>query len=117
MDVNLDDKINPLDFTIDRDNLYREESYTDLKTAAVRKMVPVKQDGSEDTSRTPIFIGTTQILTPQGPLPIQSRLQANNLEEAWKEFAPAMARATEHMVAELKKLQREESSGIVVPGR
>lgn len=117
MDLNLDDKVNPLDFSVDRENLFREESYTDLKTAAIRKMVPITPDGSDDTTRTPIFIGTTQILTPQGPLPVQARLSANNFEEALKEFAPAMARATEHMIAELKKMHREESSGLVVPGR
>ena len=117
MDVNLEDKINPLDFSVDRENLYREESYTDLKTAAIRKLVPVKADGSDDPTRSPIFVGTTQILTSSGPLPVQARLPANALEDAWKEFAPTMARATEQMVAELKKLQREESSGIIMPGR
>ena len=33
-------------FTIDADNLYREESITDLKAATIRKWVPIQIDDS-----------------------------------------------------------------------
>ncbi|MBW1694849.1 MAG: cytoplasmic protein, partial [Deltaproteobacteria bacterium] len=29
-----------IDFTVSRDNLYREESFTDIKVAAIRRLVP-----------------------------------------------------------------------------
>ncbi|MCP4036268.1 MAG: cytoplasmic protein, partial [bacterium] len=35
----------------DLDNLYREESFTDLKIAQIRRLTPVKPDGSIDESR------------------------------------------------------------------
>jgi len=41
------------DVKMDMANLYREEAYTDMKTGGIRKLAPVKLDGSEDTSRNP----------------------------------------------------------------
>ncbi len=78
-----------IDFTVDRSNLYREESITDLKVASIRRLIPVKPDGTEDKSRTPVFIGHTQLMSPEGPLPIQSQLAANSIEEALDAFPEA----------------------------
>lgn len=115
---------NSIDFTVDRDNLYREESFTDLQAGAVRRLVPVHADGSPDESRAPMFIGTAQILTPEGPLPIQARLPANNLKEALDAFSYSMQAALQQMVAELEKMRQEspekperDDSRIVLPGR
>jgi len=112
-----------IDFSINPDALYREESFTDLQSGAVRRLVPVHADGSADQGRTPIFIGTAQVLTPDGPLPIQAVLAANNLKEAVEAFPGAMQAALEEMVNELEKMQRERSnssedkSRIAIPGR
>jgi len=113
-----------IDFTVDKSNLYREESITDLKAAVIRRLVPVRPDGSEDTSRTPIFVGTTQLMTPEGPLPIQARLMANTLAEAFEEFPSAMQQALQEVVAQIQEMrqqqaskQKSEQSRIIVPGR
>jgi hypothetical protein len=112
-----------IDFTVDKSNLYREESITDLKVASIRQLVPVKADGSADSSRTPIFMGHTQLMTPEGPLPVQSRLMANNLDEAFAEFPGAMQKALAEMVERLKEMQQQsqnqknDDSRIIVPGR
>jgi len=112
-----------IDFTVDQKELYREESFTDLKVASIRRLVPVNQDGTDDTSRTPIFLGHTQLMSPEGPLPIQARLTANNLEEAIAEFPNAMQQALAQMVENIKEAQRRETmekndeSRIIVPGR
>ena len=37
-----------LNFTVDKSNLYREESVTDLKIANIQRLTPVHLDGSED---------------------------------------------------------------------
>ena len=112
---------NNIDFTVDKNNLYREESITDLKVASIRRLVPIKEDGSDDTTRSPIFVGHTQLMTPEGALPLQARLQANNLEEAMAEFPSAMQTALTQMVEEVQKLQQqqkaENDSRIIVPGR
>jgi hypothetical protein len=112
-----------IDFTVDRANLYKEEAITDLKTASIRKLVPIKSDGSPDESRTTIFIGSTQLMTPEGPLPIQARLMANNLNEAFDEFPNAMQQSLNEVIAELQKMheqrqnQKRDDSRIIVPGR
>ena len=112
-----DDELDKLDFQIDINNLYVEEGFTDLKVASIRRLTPVQADGSPDTSRTPMFIGTTQLLTPEGPLPIQAPLMANNLKEALEVFPEAMKNAVKEMMAEAQRIKREEASKIIVPGR
>ena len=112
-----------IDFTVDSKNLYREESITDLKVASIRRMVPVTADGADDPSLTPIFLGHTQIITPQGPLPLQARLMANNMSEAMDAFPAAMENEMAKMIEQIRKMQEEEQkkqrddSRIIVPGR
>ena len=112
---------NNIDFTVDKDNLYREESITDLKVASIRRLVPINMDGTEDSNRTPIFVGHTQLMTPEGPLPLQARLKATNLEDAMAEFPGAMQVALTEMVEEVRKMQQQNQtqndSRIIVPGR
>ncbi len=111
-----------IDFTVDQKNLYREESFTDLKVATIRRLIPVNTDGTDDNSRTPIFLGHTQLMSPEGPVPLQARLVANSLEEAMGEFPKTMENALAQVVENLKELQKREAaekdeSRIIVPGR
>jgi hypothetical protein len=112
-----------IDFTVDKTNLFREVTFTDMKIASIRKLVPVNADGTDDKSRKVIFIGSTQLMTPEGPLPIQTRLTATTLEDAIKEFPEAMKEALAEVVEEIQKLQQEQQrqskddSRIIVPGR
>jgi uncharacterized protein YyaL (SSP411 family) len=112
-----------IDFTVDQQNLYREEAITDLKVASIRRLVPIKADGSDDPSRGSIFMGHTQVMTPEGPLPLQGRLAANNLAEAFEVFPEAMQLALSEMVAQLEDMYRQEKekkrddSRIIMPGR
>ena len=97
-----------IDFTVDKNNLYREESVTDLKVASIRCMTPVKADGSEDPGRSRIYYGSTQLMTPEGPLPIQSQLSATTLEEAMAEFPQAMKKALDQTIERLKQMQQQQ---------
>jgi hypothetical protein len=112
-----------IDFTVDQNNLYREESITDLKVASIRRLIPIKADGTEDPGRTPIYYGHTQLMTPEGPLPVQGRLMANTLSEAYEVFPGAMQKALDEMVAQIQEMQRQQQakkqddSRIIVPGR
>jgi hypothetical protein len=114
---------NSIDFSVDTSNLYREEGYTDMKVASIRKLVPIKADGSDDPTRTPVFIGNTQLMTPEGPLPIQSALAANNFEEALEAFPETMKKAMAEVIEQVRRMQQqqqqqqEEDSRIIVPGR
>lgn len=103
---------------MDAGNLYREESYTDLKAGSLRKLVPVKADGSDDPSREPIFSAATQVMTPGGVLPLNGEVAgAKTLAEAVDGFAPAIKQAIADLREEMAAMQRDRASQIVVPGR
>ena len=102
---------------VDRNNLYREETFTDLKVATIRRLTPVRADGTVDESRPQMFLGSTQILTPEGPLPLQFAIEAETLEQAFDRFPQAVRQGVEDMMQELRELQRQQASRIVVPGQ
>lgn len=110
-----------LDLKIDPENLYREENYTDLKVGSIRKLVPVRMDGGRDSSRTDIYVGSTELMTPGGPLPVQARLMANSFNEAIDIFPQTMAAAIDEMMREIQKMaeaqKRKDDSRIIVPGQ
>jgi hypothetical protein len=115
---------NAVDFKVDRSNLYREESFTDLKVGSIKRLTPVRPDGSEDKTRKKIFVGQTNIVTPQGPLPIQGTIRAKELQQAIKKFPEAMEAAMERLIEQVKEHQEKEKervekseSRIIVPGR
>ncbi len=112
-----EDQNQEVEFSVNRQNLYREESFTDMKVASIRRLTPVKSDGSEDKSRKAIFVGQTSLITPNGPLPIQTMIDARQLQQAIKKFPEAMQNEMERLVEEMKKLKQEKESRIMVPGR
>lgn len=107
----------PLDqIQVDQQNLYREESITDLRVATIRRLIPINTDGTDDTSRPVQYIGSTQIISQMGPLPISAPIEAASLQEAIEKFPQAIKEAVDQMVEEAKEYRRQESSRIVVPG-
>lgn len=112
---------NQIDLKVDVTNLYREENITDLKVASIRRLTPVDADGNPDESRAPVFMGSTHVMTPEGPLPIQATLQANNLKEAIEAFPKDMEVALNQMIEQLQRMQQaqkgKDDSRIIVPGR
>jgi len=106
------------DIQMDAANLYREETYTDLRAGTMRKLVPVKADGTEDPSRPAIYTASTQVMTPGGVLPLSGEVEgAKSLEEALAGFPAAIKQAIADLREEMAAMQRERSSQIVVPGR
>ena len=103
------------DVKMDVANLYREEAYTDLKTGGIRKLVPINLDGSEDQTRPAVFSGHTQVMSPQGPVPIQGAIEVATLEDAVNAFPQAMEDAMTRMVEEAQRMQREQANKIVTP--
>jgi hypothetical protein len=122
----VEDPRNQVDFHIDRSNLYREEAVTDLKVGSIKCLTPIKSDGSEDKTRKKIFVGNTNVMTPQGPIPIQGMIEAKDLQQAIKKFPEAMEAAMERLIEEAKKYQEQQAddpqiqkpeSRIIIPGR
>ena len=116
------------DFSVDRANLYREETFTDLKVGTIKRLTPVKSDGSEDKSRKTMYVGQSSLMTPHGPVPIQNVISAKELQQAIKKFPEAMQAAMDRLVEEAQKYQetQQEQQGagiqkpdsrIIIPGR
>ncbi|MGH0032768.1 MAG: hypothetical protein ACQGVC_23490 [Myxococcota bacterium] len=101
---------------VDTANLYREEVYTDLRVATIRKLVPVRADGSDDPGRPALFSGQTNLMSQAGPLPVECPIEAASLEEATAKFPEAIQQAVDRLVEEAKEMRRREASRIVVPG-
>jgi hypothetical protein len=100
---------------VDTANLYREETITDLRVATVRRLVPIQPDGTDDPSREAQFMGQTSVLTEAGMIPIQCRLEGKTLDEALAAFPEAIKKAVNDMVQEVREMQRQAASRIVVP--
>ncbi len=102
------------DLKVDKDNLYREEIFTDLKVASIRRLTPIKVDGSDDTDRPVKFVAETTLMSQRGPLPVQANIEATSLEAAIEKFPAAVNEAVEQMIEQARELQRQEQNRIVV---
>ena len=98
---------NKIDFVVDKENLYREEGFTDLKVASIRRLTPVTPEGEVDKDRFPVFIGVTQLMTSEGPVPIQAALKAQTMAQAIDVFPAAMEKAMKEAIEDMKKRQAE----------
>src|SRR5690349_9110108 len=104
------------DIRLDPNGMYREETFTDLRSGSLRRMVPVTRDGKDDPSRPVLYEGHASLMTQRGPLPLQFHLEASSLDDALARFPEAAKQALTETLEELRRLQREAQSSIVVPG-
>jgi hypothetical protein len=109
--------LTPETMSVDINNLYREETYSDLRAASIRVLTPVKVDGSIDPERPRHYIGDTQLMTQMGPIPVQFELEAETLQQAFEQFPNGVREAIERLNERAKEMAREEASRIVVPGK
>lgn len=103
------------DTSMDPTTLYREEIYTDRTAATLRVMVPVKPDGSADTTRATLYLGEAQIMTNVGPLPVSFEIEAANLAEAVEGYGDAARAGIERAIREIQEMRRQQSSSLIVP--
>lgn len=104
------------DIKINTNNLYKEEAFTDLTFATIRRLTPVHLDGSVDESRDAIFTGMTQLMSPNGPIPVQCLIEgAKDLSDAAAKLPDAIEKAVQAMISEAEAMRRDEDSKIIVP--
>jgi hypothetical protein len=108
---------NAPEIKMDPADLVREEVFTDSRVGTIRRMTPVLTDGETDSSRSVQYLGATQIMTPGGALPLNFEIEADTLGGAVEGFGDAAKLAVERTMEELKEMQRQQASSIVVPGR
>ena len=102
---------------MDPNGLYHEEQFSDQRAGQIRKLTPVTPEGAVDSTRPVMFVGSTQVMTPAGALPLSFELPGDTIGEAAKHFAEEAEKAIERTMEELKRMQREAQSSIVVPGQ
>jgi hypothetical protein len=101
--------------TMDANQVYREETFTDRKVGTIRRLTPVTADGGVDTTRPVIFVGQAQVMTPMGAVPISFELEAATLDAAVEKFGAAAEQAVRETMRELQELRREQASSLVIP--
>ncbi|NNE05664.1 MAG: hypothetical protein HKO64_11125 [Xanthomonadales bacterium] len=111
----MQDTVNSSDIEMDASALTREDVFTDNRIGTIRRLTPVTPDGEQDSGRDVQYIGSTQIMTPAGALPLNFEIPAANLSEAISGFGEAAKEAVDRAMEELKELQRQAASSIVVP--
>jgi len=100
---------------MDADSMYLEEMFTDRRVGAIRRLTPVKRDGSPDTSRPILFLGQAEIMTNMGPVPINFEIEGETLDQAAAGFSVAAAAAIERTVQQIQEMRRQAASQLVVP--
>ena len=103
------------DIKFNGENLFKEESFTDLEVGTIRKLTPIHPDGTEDNERKASFTATTNIMTPNGALPLNGEIEADSLEEAIAGFSEAVNKALQKLQDDMMKMQQEQANKIVTP--
>lgn len=106
----------PKEPKMDPADLYREEVFTDRKVGTIRRLTPVKVDGSTDAGRQTLYLGQAQVLTAVGAVPLSFEIDASSLEGAIEKFSEAAKEAVDRTVKELQEIRREATSPILVAG-
>jgi hypothetical protein len=100
---------------MDAAEMCREDIFTDSRVGTIRRLTPVTPNGDVDESRDVQYIGSTQIMTPAGALPLNFELPNDSLEAAIAGFGDAAKESVERTMEELREMQRQQASQIVVP--
>lgn len=103
------------ELSMDSSDLFKEEIFTDRKAGTIRRLTPVSADGATDIARSVVYVGQAQLLTPMGTIPLSFEIAASSLDEAIVRFPEAAKVAVDQTVSELKEMQREAASSIVIP--
>lgn len=100
---------------MDAADLWKEEVFTDRKVGTIRRLSPVKADGSPDSLRKLMFVGEASLLTPAGSLPLSFEIPAETLEKAVAGYADAVQLAFQDAMAELEEMRRRAATSLVLP--
>ena len=103
------------DFKMDPAGLWREETFTDRKVGMIRRLTPVKADGSPDLSRKVVFAGETALMTQAGSLPLTFEIPATDLLGALNAYGDALRKAFAEAMKEIQEMRRRAASQIVIP--
>ncbi len=101
---------------MDGANFYQEESFTDRRVGTLQRLTPITKQGQPDVSRSILYVGQTQVLTPAGALPLNFAIEADSLEDAITKFGDHAQEALASTMQKLEEMRRESASSLIVPG-
>jgi hypothetical protein len=96
-------------------DLYLEEVFTDRRVGTIQRLTPVKADGGPDSSRSVVYVGQAQVMTPAGALPLSFEIPADSLGEAIEGFGPAAEAAVAETMKRLQEMRREAAGSLILP--
>lgn len=105
------------DISMQVDDLYREEQFTDRRVGSIQRLTPVDAQGNDDPSRPVLYIGQASLMTPAGSLPINFEIEAQDLGDAAGKFGEEAQKGIQDAIRQLQEMRRDAASGIVVPGQ
>ena len=105
-----------MDASMNVEDLYLEEVFTDRRVGTIQRLTPVTPDGEPDAAREILYLGQTQILTPGGALPLSFEIPAASLGDAVAGFGKAAEAAVQDTMRRLQEMRREAASSLIVPG-
>jgi len=111
----MSERENRIDAGMDAANLYLEEVFSDRGFGTIRRLTPVRSDGSPDSGRETVYLGQAQLYTNLGPVPLSFEIEARSLEQAVARFGEAANQAVEKTMKDLDEFRREAASSIIVP--
>ena len=100
---------------MDAADLWKEEVFTDRKVGTIRRLTPVKADGTTDAARKPQYLGEASLYTPAGTLPLTFEIPADSLEKAVAAYGDSVQKAFQEAMDELQEMRRKASQSIVIP--
>ncbi len=103
------------DMSLDTTTLVSEETFSDGRGGSIRRLTPVRKDGSVDESRPVEYTGHSQVMTEAGPLPVNFKLEVDSLEQAVEQFPEQARQALQEMIRRIEEMRRESASSIMTP--
>jgi len=95
------------EISVDKNNLYIVETFTDIGFVTISRFTPIKVDGSQDCERRPLFKALAQLQTSSGMIPLQVDLDVLTLEDAIDRIPAEMKKAYDEARKDFQFRQEE----------
>ena len=97
---------------INAKNLYKEETFTDLESGAIKRFTPLEEHTPDKVK----YVAVATIMTPRGPMPVNAPIEGvTSLDEACEKFKEAVDTHIKEMVKQAEEYQREQRTRIITP--
>ncbi len=99
--------------TINKDNLYLEETFTDLENGVIKRFTPLGEHSQDKVK----YVAMATIMTIRGPMPINAPMadDVNSLDEACQKFRETVDAYIQELVKQAQEMEREQRSRIITP--